>query len=161
MLGICSSTSHKGHLTSWTRGGSSSSPTESTNILAFPLTFDIYRALKNNDAGGDNPNGAPGSQGRAWRDARVHLAKNHRLHETTRSPSSSPPTTNLLRWEHDDGVDVFHLTVKSRIAPPVLARGIDVTTTYRFMANTGLPPVSVDDDHDALHIRVQATGTGP
>lgn len=43
----------------------------------------------------------------------------------------------------------------------VLGWGIDVTTTYRFMANTSSAPIAGSDSHDAVRIRVQAKGSGP
>lgn len=142
-----------GQLTSWTRSQ------DPTNILATPLTFDIYRALTNNDAGGDDPAGAPGSQGRQWRDARVHLAHAH---------SSALDGQASAHWEHkhmQDGTDVVEVTVHSRIAPPVLSWGIDVTSTYRFMANSKNSIINDDvvggSSHDALHIHVQAKASGP
>lgn len=101
-----------GHLTSWTRGHAPS------NILASPLSFAIYRALTSNDAGGDDPTGSAGSQGREWRDARVHLAKNfctmarHRL------------TGQRQQWVESctaDGTHIVQLKVDTRIAPPVCA----------------------------------------
>lgn len=99
----------QGHLTSWTRGHAP------VNILASPLSFGIYRALTNNDAAGDDPNGSPGSQGREWRDARVHLARDHSVinHQT---PNAD------CQWKKSrtaDGTDVVELQVKTRIAPPV------------------------------------------
>lgn len=99
----------QGHLTSWTRGHAS------CNILTSPLSFAIYRALTNNDAGGDDPNGSGGSQGREWRDARVHLARGHRVIKLPASDDEGQWTVNRTA----DGTDVVELEVKTRIAPPV------------------------------------------
>lgn len=99
----------QGHLTSWTRGHGA------FNILASPLSFAIYRALTNNDAGGDDPNGSPGSQGREWRDARVHLARNH----CVIGHLASNDERQWLEKRTADGTDVVELQVKTRIAPPV------------------------------------------
>ncbi|KAJ4393445.1 hypothetical protein N0V93_002655 [Gnomoniopsis smithogilvyi] len=141
----------QGHLTSWTRGQAP------VNILASPLSFDVYRALTNNDAGGDDPNGSPGSQGREWRDARVHLARDHRV----MGRHSLSPQYQWMKSRTADGTEVVHLKVVTRIAPPVLGWGIDVSTTYRFMANACSPPIAGSDSHDALHIHVHAQGSGP
>lgn len=159
MLQITTSTSNRttwvfdtlrGHLTSWTRSH------DGGNILASPLEFDLYRALTNNDAGGDDPNGVPGSQGRQWRDAGVHLARTH--------PSMQGGKTS--QWEQKrmpDGTDVVEITVTSRIAPPVLGWGIDVTSTYRFMANNSTSAFAEEHDGlpEGLHIHVQAKASGP
>lgn len=146
----------RGCLVSWRRGN------DATNILAGPPTFEIYRALTNNDAGGDDPNGTPGSQGRQWRDARVHLAHDH--------PSLQQDRDAQQPWEQErtaDGTDVVEITAISRLAPPVLGWGIDITSTYRFMANSNSNSNSSssggDDDNpsDALYIRIQAKASGP
>lgn len=134
----------QGRLTSWTRNGCPQ------NILATPLTFDIYRALTNNDAGGDDPKGSSGSQGREWRDARVHLAREH---PSMRDGPSS-------KWKlHETGRDVVEITVTSRIAPPSLGWGIDIITTYRFMANTR--PATPEESPEGVHISVHAVMSGP
>lgn len=143
----------QGQLTSWTRAGTLSS--HKGNILASPLTFDIFRALTNNDQGGDDPNGVPGSQGREWTDARAHFAKNHRLLLTHSALDGDWTQTRTA-----DGTDILQLTVQTRISPSVLGWGIDVTATYRFMANAASPPVAGSDAHDALHIHVAAKGSG-
>lgn len=141
----------RGHLTSWTR------KKDPLNILATPLRFDLYRALTNNDAGGDDPTGVPGSQGRQWRDARVHLAREH----------PSMQDGQFSRWEQKrlpNGTDIVEVTVTSRIAPPVLGWGIDVTSTYRFLANSTIPITADGNDggsHDSLHIHVRAKASGP
>lgn len=145
----------QGHLTSWKRNQ------DSTNTLATPLKFDLYRALTNNDAGGDSPNGVPGSQGRQWRDALVHLAREH--------PSLQDGQSS--KWEEKtvpDGTDIVEITVTSRIAPAALGWGIDVTSTYRFMAknsNTTLTSAA-NGEHDGeslpcLHLHVRAKASGP
>lgn len=158
----------QGQLTSWRRRGGGIDDDDdddnhgSNNILRSPLTFAIYRALTNNDAGGDDPTGRPGSQGRQWRDARVHLARNH----------GKTCTTPLWEHTHDGaGAEVVTVRVPSRIAPPVLGWGIDVVTTYRFLAarrddqgeeeergggDSPLPPPL-----PAVHVRIQAKASGP
>lgn len=99
----------QGHLTSWIRGHAPQ------NILASPLSFAVYRALTNNDAGGDDPNGSPGSQGREWRDARVHLARDH----CAIGRHSLLPQAQWVKSLTAHGTDVVELKVDTRIAPPV------------------------------------------
>lgn len=99
----------RGHLTSWTRGHAP------LNIFASPLSFGIYRALTNNDAGGDDPNGSPGSQGREWRDARVHLARDHCAIGHHTLIAHRPWTESRTA----DGTNIVELKVNTRIAPPV------------------------------------------
>lgn len=149
----------QGQLTSWRRydqsnnnGDNSTRQRHEHEVLHDPLTFAIYRALTNNDAGGDDPIGRPGSQGRQWRDARVHLAKNHN--------KTPPPTqdSQAPQWEHTrsaDGAEAVTIHVPSRIAPPVLGWGIDMTTTYRFLAGGD------DDCPPAVHVHVRAAASGP
>lgn len=159
-----------GHLTSWRRRGghpSSQHHQQQQDILRAPLTFSLYRALTNNDAGGDDPEGHPGSQGRQWRDARVHLARHH---------PKTPPVGGAggddhgaqTGWTHerarDGGTDVVTLRVPGRIAPPVLAWGVDVVTTYRFFVDTdGDDDAAANgaEDRPTVHIHVRATAAGP
>lgn len=133
-----------GRLTSWTRPHH-----QPGNVLASPLTFATYRALTNNDAGGDDPDGAPGSQGRAWRDAQLHLARDHAL------ASSRAARRAWAHSQTSDGTDAVQLSVSSRIAPPSLGWGVDVHATYRFTATHG------GEGGDALHVRVRAEVRGP
>lgn len=146
----------KGQLTSWRRGGDD----DDDEILRSPLTFAVYRALTNNDAGGDDPTGRPGSQGRQWRDARVHLARNH-----GNMPPEYPPSAPAT-WEHArtaDGAEVVTVRVPSRIAPPVLGWGIDVMTTYRFLARGAAAEEGAEKDSlpPAVHVHVRAEASGP
>ncbi|SPQ26962.1 f8ce35bb-c9c1-444b-bd7e-833b1d90a38a [Thermothielavioides terrestris] len=93
------------------------------NILSEPLLFDIYRAQTDNDRGCDF--------GRNWRDRRLHQAKQHLIQSS---------------WQtHDNGV--VQVTVKSRIAPPVLNWALEITATYYFL-------------DDAVAIRAHAKPTG-
>ncbi|KAF3761719.1 family 2 glycoside hydrolase [Cryphonectria parasitica EP155] len=142
----------RGHLAAWERGR------QRRSILASPLTFELYRALTNNDAGGDDPNGTPGSQGRQWRDARVHLVRDH--HIATQATAGA----FWKRTRTPEGADVVLLRVTSRIAPPVLGWGIDVTTTYRFTAATGGGSEGGGGrrrSRAALHIQIDARMSGP
>ncbi|KFA64367.1 hypothetical protein S40285_02957 [Stachybotrys chlorohalonatus IBT 40285] len=77
-----------------------------TELLTTPVTLDFYRALTDNDRGG---------HGRNWTDGRLHQTAHHVRQVTWKSTQ--------------DGVQV---EVKGRIAPPVLAWGVDVTWTYLF-----------------------------
>lgn len=139
----------QGCLTSWKRGD------DPHEILRSPVTFDIYRALTNNDAGGNDPNGRPGAQGREWRDARVHLARNH---SKMLSLGGHQQKQTWVYWRTANGTDVVQIRVPSRIAPPVLGWGIDVGTTYQFFAsNIDGAMASVP----LVRIQVQARASGP
>lgn len=117
----------QGHLTSWTRGNAP------FNVLASPLAFAIYRALTNNDAGGDDPNGSPGSQGREWRDARVHLARDH----CVIGDQASNGESQWVIQRTADGTDVVQMQVETRIAPPVRIFGSSIDP---FSNHTGSGP---------------------
>ncbi|ODA80849.1 hypothetical protein RJ55_03809 [Drechmeria coniospora] len=92
------------------------------DMLSEAVRLDFYRALTDNDRGG---------HGRQWRE--------RRLHQTTSQVRD-------IRWHvADDGAVV---QVTERIAPLVLAWGVDCRWTYRFVG-------------DALHIRVQGKPGGP
>lgn len=81
------------------------------NILTEPLTIDFYRALTDNDRGG--------RFGKEWKDRRLHQTKQH--------PRS-------VRWSQDArGVTI---TVEARVAPPVLAWSVDLTTFFRFQKDS-------------------------
>lgn len=146
-----------GRLISWRRAD------DPLDVLHYPVTFAIYRALTNNDAGGDDPNGRPGSHGREWRDARVHLAENYRKPPPldTEGASHGRPAWEIIRTsggadnnndnDDDDRNVVVQIRRASRIAPPVLGWGIDVITTYRFSARP----------EPMMRIHVRATASGP
>lgn len=76
-----------------------------TNLITIPMALDFYRALTDNDRGGPH--------GQEWIDRRVHQTRNHFSQMTT--------------TETDSGCIIV---VKGRVAPPVLAWGVDTTTTY-------------------------------
>ncbi|KAI0382283.1 glycoside hydrolase family 2 protein [Hypomontagnella monticulosa] len=75
------------------------------NLITVPFALDFYRALTDNDRGGPD--------GKEWIEKRVHQTRNHfseiKISET-----------------HSSCI----ITVKSRVAPPVLAWGVDTVTTY-------------------------------
>ncbi|KAK0742358.1 hypothetical protein B0T21DRAFT_328101 [Apiosordaria backusii] len=79
------------------------------NILAEPLSFEIYRAITDNDRGCDF--------GRNWINRRLHQAKFHLVEAT---------------WKDENGGKATEIVVKGRIAPPVLNWALELTTTYRF-----------------------------
>lgn len=80
------------------------------NPLNEPLTFAIYRALTDNDAGGN-------ARGGEWRARRMHQAVAHAV---------------SVSWEANDAGDLLEVVVQGRIAPPVLAWCVETTTTFRF-----------------------------
>ncbi|CAK7231101.1 hypothetical protein SBRCBS47491_007816 [Sporothrix bragantina] len=92
-----------GSITSWTQND------QRDNLVTEPLTFDVYRALTDNDSGGEF--------GPEWRKHRVHQAKTH----TIRSSWKLQPVTGLVE-----------VTVASRIAPPVFNWSIAIETIYSF-----------------------------
>ncbi|KAI1380092.1 glycoside hydrolase family 2 protein [Hypoxylon crocopeplum] len=75
------------------------------NLITVPMALDFYRALTDNDRGGPF--------GQEWIEKRVHQTRNHFSQMTT--------------TETDSGCTIV---VKGRVAPPVLAWGVDTTTTY-------------------------------
>lgn len=138
----------RGHLTAWRRDQ------DPKNILATPLELGLYRALTNNDAGGDKPTGVRGSQGGEWRNKLVHLAREYPVQRDR----------TFSRWVEkrlEDGSEVVEITTTSRIAPPMLGWGINVTSTYRFMANDTTGIAHDRTGQAALHIHVQAKASGP
>jgi beta-galactosidase len=89
-----------GALVSWTR-----STQPHLELLTEPLVMDFYRALTDNDRGG--------RFGQQWRDRRLHQTMHH---------------VRQVSWsETKHGLDV---TVLGRVAPPVLAWGVDTTSTF-------------------------------
>lgn len=109
-----------GKLTTWKRPSDPRS-----NILASPLDFSLYRAQTDNDSHCDF--------GRNWNWRRLHQAKTH-LQE--------------IEWNDNDKssgdrAEEVTVNVKSRIAPPVMNWGVEVTTTYRFFLSS---PCSVGED---------------
>ncbi|SPO04751.1 related to beta-galactosidase [Cephalotrichum gorgonifer] len=107
-----------GALVSWRR---SSSPDK--NILTSPVTMDFYRALTDNDRGG--------RFGRQWLARRLHQTKHH---------------VRQVTWRVVDTALEVHVT--GRIAPPVLAWGVDLVTVLSFSG-------------DRVSIRVKGTPGGP
>ncbi|KAK4200869.1 family 2 putative glycoside hydrolase [Triangularia verruculosa] len=79
------------------------------NVLAEPLSFEIYRAITDNDRGCDF--------GRNWINRRLHQAKFHLVEAT---------------WKESDNRGVTVVVVKGKMAPPVLNWALELTTTYRF-----------------------------
>lgn len=94
-----------GSLVSWVKDGVE-------RIQAGPK-LDFYRAVTDND----NKN-SPNCDGHEWIEKRLHQAKNH-----VRSAKWSVKEENL------------EVVIQSRIAPPVLEWGVDVTTTYSFSSD--------------------------
>lgn len=92
----------RGTLTSWTRPKA-----PDHNILTEPITYELYRALTDNDRGGPF--------GKEWREARLHQAKTHFISSTYTA--------------RDDSIII---SVKHRIAPPVLNWAVDTTTDFTF-----------------------------
>lgn len=94
-----------GSITSWTRGGSN------TNVITEPLSFELYRALTDNDSGGEF--------GPAWRKHRVHQARTHVVRSS---------------WKvlDDENSGIAEITVVSRVAAPVFNWSVTAETTYRF-----------------------------
>jgi beta-galactosidase len=89
-----------GALTSWTRAAS-----PHLELLTKPLTVDFYRALTDNDRGG--------WFGRQWRDRRLHQTRHH-----------------VRRVEWTEGKHGLDVVVRGRVAPPVLAWGVDTVATF-------------------------------
>ncbi|KAK8068675.1 beta-galactosidase [Apiospora phragmitis] len=89
-----------GSLCSLTRAGS-----PHFNLITEPMVLDFYRALTDNDRGGDF--------GQEWVERRVHQTKHHFRRITT---------------VEEDGA--CKIVVEGRVAPPVLAWGVDTVTTY-------------------------------
>ncbi|KAG7130368.1 Evolved beta-galactosidase subunit alpha like protein [Verticillium longisporum] len=108
---------HKGTLTSITRGDQ-----PKLNLLTSPITLDFYRALTDNDRGG--------RFGWEWRDRRLHQTQAHVRSAEWRETKHS-----------------LEVTVHARIAPPVLAWGVDTTTTFSFRG-------------EACHIKIKGTPRG-
>ncbi|KAL9942656.1 hypothetical protein ACHAQF_006213 [Verticillium nonalfalfae] len=108
---------HEGTLTSVTRGDQ-----PKLNLLTSPLTLDFYRALTDNDRGG--------RFGWEWRDRRLHQTHAHVRSAEWRETKHS-----------------LEVTVHARIAPPVLAWGVDTTTTFSFRG-------------EACHIKIKGTPRG-
>ncbi|KAK8121527.1 Glycosyl hydrolase family 2 [Apiospora kogelbergensis] len=75
------------------------------NLITEPMALDFYRALTDNDRGGPF--------GKEWVERRVHQAKHHFRRITTA-----------------EGGGACTIVVEGRVAPPVLAWGVDTTTTY-------------------------------
>ncbi|KAK7942420.1 beta-galactosidase [Apiospora aurea] len=78
-----------------------------SNLMTEPMVLDFYRALTDNDRGGPF--------GKEWIERRVHQTKNHFRRITT------------VEGEADG---VCKVIVEARVAPPVLAWGVDTVTTY-------------------------------
>jgi beta-galactosidase len=113
-----------GALTGWTRHTSVGDKRSWKTLITEPPTLGLYRAVTDNDSHG---------HGREWRDRRM------------------PQVTSDVR-----NIDIsilssreIQITVTSRIAPPVLAWGVDVTATYTFSV-----------ENDSVHIRVKAKPHG-
>ncbi|KAG7140367.1 Evolved beta-galactosidase subunit alpha like protein [Verticillium longisporum] len=108
---------HEGTLTSVTRGDQ-----PKLNLLTSPITLDFYRALTDNDRGG--------RFGWEWRDRRLHQTQAHVRSAEWRETKHS-----------------LEVTVHARIAPPVLAWGVDTATTFSFRG-------------EACHITIKGTPRG-
>ena len=80
------------------------------NLITQPLTMDFYRAVTDNDR--------MCRFGREWRDRRLHQTKHH-VRKVTWSTSGS----------------VLEVHIQGRIAPPVLAWAVDLSTTLSFSAH--------------------------
>ncbi|KAF2763097.1 hypothetical protein EJ05DRAFT_25773 [Pseudovirgaria hyperparasitica] len=100
---------------------------DDTNVLATPPALTFYRPLTDNDRPQD---------GWHWLDKRVHQLRAR--------------TTDVSWTITDDGAEVV---VKSRVAPPVLAWGFVVVTTYSIVNLKG-------DDEAGLKIGVKAEPHG-
>ena len=103
------------------RGVLSSWRRDGKEIMSQPLAMDFYRALTDNDRE---------IHGKKWIECRLHQTK-HYMRE--------------VKW-HDieGGVEV---QIVGRIAPPVLAWGVDVTWTFTFKG-------------DSLHLKVKGRPRG-
>ncbi|KAH8666863.1 glycosyl hydrolases family 2, TIM barrel domain-containing protein [Xylariales sp. PMI_506] len=75
------------------------------NLLTQPVALDFYRALTDNDRGGEF--------GKEWIERRLHQTRNHFTRVTT---------------EERNGV--CKIVVEGRVAPPVLAWYVDTVITY-------------------------------
>lgn len=91
-----------GALSGWHRAAD-----PSKNLITIPAGLDFYRALTDNDEGAHF--------GKQWRERRLHQTKHH-----TRKVSWSPQGETL------------QVKIEGRIAPPVLAWGVDVVSTLTF-----------------------------
>jgi len=108
-----------GTLRNWTRPSGSS-------VFSESLRFDLFRALTDNDRGCDF--------GRNWIDRRLHQAKDH-------------PKQASWSFAADGGT--IDITVRSRIAPPVLNWALETKTIYQFSSST-----------DTLAIKAHAKPSG-
>src|SRR5690606_4148164 len=82
----------------------------SKNLITLPAGLDFYRALTDNDQGAHF--------GKQWRERRLHQTKHH-----TRKVTWSPEGNTL------------QVKIEGRIAPPVLAWGVDTVSTLSFSDN--------------------------
>lgn len=117
----------------------------SYNVLAEPLTFELYRALTDNDRG-------DGAAGWDWRNSQLHLVKHHPVKVTWEQAAEELGLA--------PGVVV---TVTSRLAPPVLSWKVDMTTTYRFMNSYDKSTGEEQDkgiDHVLIKVHAKASGDG-
>ena len=103
----------RGTLISWTKN--------KVELFHTPPVMDFYRALTDNDAPSD---------GRHWKDKRLHQTKSH---------------VRSIKWH--SGASAAWITVNTRIAPPVLEWCVNVTTTYTFTSTS-------------VHINVKGVPTG-
>lgn len=92
------------------------------NLITEPMTLDFYRALTDNDRGG--------RFGQQWLDRRLHQTRNH--------------FTRITTTEEDNA---FKIVVEGRIAPPVLAWGVDTVTTF-----------TLTSEYCSIHIKATPRG---
>ncbi|KAI1077283.1 glycoside hydrolase family 2 protein [Whalleya microplaca] len=92
------------------------------NLITVPMTLDFYRALTDNDRGGPF--------GKQWIERRVNQTRYH--------------FTRMTTAETDSG---YTVVVEGRVAPPVLAWGVDTVTTY-----------TITSEYCSVHIKAKPQG---
>ncbi|RYP90486.1 hypothetical protein DL770_003397 [Monosporascus sp. CRB-9-2] len=109
------------------------------NLVTEPLTLDFYRAQTDNDRGGPF--------GPEWVERRVHQTRQHFIRMTTSTSSHSTSESHSASNSNSSSGDVVTVMVQSRVAPPVLAWGVDTTTTYTFTSS-----------HCSVRVRARPSG---
>lgn len=83
-----------------------------TNLITEPLTMDFYRAVTDNDR--------MCHFGQQWRDRRLHQTKHH---------------VRKVTWATVAGGTALEVQIEGRVAPPVFAWGVDLTTHLTFSSH--------------------------
>lgn len=91
------------------------------NLVTEPMVLDFYRALTDNDRPG---------HGKEWIERRVHQTRQ-----------------NVTRVATEESNGVLKIIVEGRVAPPVLAWGVDTETTY-----------TITGEYCSVHIKARPHG---